>query len=86
MVPKALAAVHETRKVPHISAAACVAVVALMQVMAWAGFLTMPFSLFLISATAGTLILLVAYILATRGAIRLVFFSGQREAGCGRWS
>jgi amino acid transporter len=37
-----------------------------------------PFDVFLWSATIGTLILLVAYILATVGAMKLVFFSGER--------
>lgn len=38
-----------------------------------------PFDLFLASGTIGTLILLVAYALATIGAARLLFFSGRRE-------
>jgi predicted neutral ceramidase superfamily lipid hydrolase len=38
-----------------------------------------PFDLFLASGTIGTLILLVAYALATIGAVRLLFFSGRRE-------
>jgi hypothetical protein len=36
------------------------------------------FEVFLWSGTIGTLILLVAYVLATLGAIRLLFFSGRR--------
>lgn len=79
MGPKALAVVHETRRVPHLSTAACAAVVASVQVVAWAVFRTTPFGLFLTSATAGTLILLVAYALATLGAIRLLFFAGRRD-------
>ena len=45
-----------------------------------------PFDVFTIAATAGTLILLVAYVLATLGALRLLFFSGAapgREVGGG---
>jgi amino acid transporter len=38
-----------------------------------------PFDLFLASGTIGTLILLVAYALATIGAAKLLFFSGNRE-------
>jgi amino acid transporter len=39
----------------------------------------LPFDLFLASGTAGTLILLVAYVLATIGAIKLLFFSGEKR-------
>jgi hypothetical protein len=39
----------------------------------------LPFDLFVASGTAGTLILLVAYALATVGAVRLLFFQGHRE-------
>jgi amino acid transporter len=78
MGPKVLAKVHETQEVPHVSAAACVAVVASVQALAWTAFRTTPFNLFLTSATAGTLILLVAYALATVGALKLLFFSGGR--------
>jgi amino acid transporter len=78
MGPTPLAKVHETRNVPHLSAAACVAVVAFVQALAWIAFRTKPFDLFLTSATAGTLILLVAYALATVGALKLLFFSGGR--------
>jgi amino acid transporter len=42
-----------------------------------------PFDLFVASATIGTLILLVAYALATVGATRLLFFSGRREVAVG---
>jgi amino acid transporter len=38
-----------------------------------------PFDLFLASGTIGTLILLVAYALATIGAAKLLFFSDNRE-------
>ena len=37
-----------------------------------------PFGLFVQSGTIGTLILLVVYILATIGMVRLVFFSAAR--------
>jgi amino acid transporter len=79
LAPAPLGAVHETRKVPHVSVAACVAVVASIQAVAWAVFRTMPFNLFLTSATAGTLILLVTYVLATVGALRMLFLSGRKE-------
>jgi amino acid transporter len=38
-----------------------------------------PFDLFVASATIGTLILLLVYALATIGAARLLFFSGERQ-------
>lgn len=42
-----------------------------------------PFTLFLESGTIGTLILLVVYILATIGMVRLVFFTGETRVR--RW-
>jgi hypothetical protein len=41
----------------------------------WAGLRGDPFTLFLESGTIGTLILLVVYVLATIGMVRLVFFA-----------
>ena len=38
-----------------------------------------PFDLFVASATIGTLILLLVYALATIGAAKLLFFSGERQ-------
>ena len=78
MGPRALAAVHETWNVPHVAVGACVALVALTQVFAWAVG-TAPFDLFLTSGGAGTLILLVAYALATVGTMRLLV-SGNGDA------
>ncbi len=75
MGPRALAAVHVSRNVPHVAATAGVVAVALIQAAGWAVLGARPFDVFTISATAGTLILLVAYVLATLGAVRLVFFS-----------
>jgi amino acid transporter len=43
----------------------------------WFGLNSNPFTLFAESGVIGTLILLVAYIMATIGMARLVFFSGQ---------
>ena len=79
MGPGALASVHTTRGVPHVAATACVAVVAAIQLLGWAVLHAKPFDVFTISATAGTLILLVAYIFATLGAVRLLFFSGRTD-------
>jgi hypothetical protein len=47
--------------------------------VAWLVLRVKPFDLFLTSGTTGTLILLVAYVLATIGAIKLLFFSGERR-------
>ena len=49
----------------------------------WAVLGAQPFHVFTISATAGTLILLVAYILATLGAVRLLFLPGSARVR--RW-
>ena len=57
--------------------------VAAIQGLGWAVLRAAPFDVFTISATAGTLILLVAYVLATLGATRLLFFSG--DGAVRRW-
>ncbi|AKK28166.1 hypothetical protein AB431_17400 [Mycobacterium sp. EPa45] len=69
----ALAAVHPTRNVPHVAAATAVAMVFAIQAIGWVGLRARPFDVFTIAATAGTLILLIAYALCTVGAIRLLF-------------
>ncbi|BBX08249.1 APC family permease [Mycolicibacterium aichiense] len=73
--PVALAAVHPRRNVPHVAAAAAVAVVFGIQAIGWVALRARPFDVFTIAATAGTLILLVAYALATLGAVRLLFLA-----------
>jgi amino acid transporter len=83
MGPAALAAVHPSRSVPHLAATACVILVAVIQGLGWAVLHAAPFDVFTISATAGTLILLVAYMLATLGAVKLLFFSG--EVAVSKW-
>ena len=57
--------------------------VAAIQGLGWAVLHAAPFDVFTISATAGTLILLVAYVLATLGAVKLLFFSG--DVAISRW-
>jgi hypothetical protein len=47
--------------------------------LALSGFHAAPMDVFVASGTIGTLILLVAYALATVGAARLLFFSGTRQ-------
>lgn len=81
MGPAALAAVHPVRNTPHLAATAGVLVVLAIQALGWAALRAAPFDVFTISATAGTLILLVAYALATVGAVRLLFLSGRGEVG-----
>ncbi|WP_328356932.1 APC family permease [Mycobacterium sp. NBC_00419] len=83
MGPAALATVHRSRNTPHRAATAGVVLVACIQGLGWAVLHAAPFDVFTISATAGTLILLVAYALATLGALRLLFFSNRGEVG--RW-
>jgi amino acid transporter len=76
--PEALAQVSPARGTP---ARATVTVVAGMYVVigiTWFVLRAEPFTLFVASGTIGTLILLVVYALATIGAARLLFFSGQR--------
>ena len=83
MGPAALATVHPSRSVPHLAATACVVLVAVIRGLGWAVLHAAPFDVFTISATAGTLILLVAYVLATLGAVKLLFFSG--DVAVSRW-
>ena len=48
-------------------------------VLGWSVFGVAPFDLFVASGTIGTLILLLVYALATIGAAKLLFFSGERR-------
>jgi amino acid transporter len=79
LVPRTLGTVAPGRGTP---VAATVVVVIAMYVIigvAWFGLGGDPSTLFVASGTIGTLILLVAYALATVGAAKLLFFSGHRE-------
>jgi amino acid transporter len=77
--PRPLARVSTSTSTP--AAATLVAVLAMYVVIALSAiaFGAKPFDVFLWAATIGTLILLFAYVMATIGAIRLLFFSGQRK-------
>src|SRR5215472_11700728 len=75
--------VSEQRRTPIASSAAVVAVVFLVVAFTWFVLRGDPFTLFAESGTIGTLILLVVYIMATIGMVRLVFFSGQQAVR--RW-
>jgi amino acid transporter len=83
MLPARLSHVSPRRRTPT-SAALCV-VLAVYVIIAFTWFVLGgdPFTLFLESGTIGTLILLVVYVLATIGMVRLVFFSGRTEVK--RW-
>ncbi|MCW2726252.1 MAG: Amino acid permease-associated region [Frankiales bacterium] len=73
-----LGTLSPTRGTPARAAAAVVGAMYAIIAVAWFVLRAKPFDLFVASGTIGTLILLVAYALATIGAARLLFFSGQR--------
>jgi len=85
VTPVALSRVSPTRRTPV--AAALAVVVAMYVIIAIAGVAlgAEPFEVFLYAGTIGTLILLVAYALATIGAARLVFFSPDSGTSVPRW-
>ncbi len=64
------------RGTPARATVAVVAAMALIAVVDGAVFGAEPFDVFSWSGTIGTLILIVVYVLATVGAVRLLFFSG----------
>jgi amino acid transporter len=77
VLPARFQEVSPTRRTPTASATAVVLAMYVI-IAVWAVTLhAKPFDEFLYSGTIGTLILLIAYVLATIGAIRLVFFSGD---------
>jgi amino acid transporter len=77
--PAPLGGISPRSGVPTRSTATVVAAVYLIIVLAWFVFGIAPFDLFVASATVGTLILLLVYALATIGAAKLLFFSGERQ-------
>jgi amino acid transporter len=77
ILPNGLSRVAPRRRTPIVSSAAVVLTVYVIIAFTWFGLRGNPFTLFEESGTIGTLILLVVYILATIGMVRLVFFSGQ---------
>lgn len=79
--PVALSRVSPGRGTPGRAALVVVAAMYVVVGIAWFGVRGAPLELFTASGTIGTLILLVAYALATIGAARLLFFSGGRRAG-----
>jgi amino acid transporter len=83
VLPARLSRVSERRRTPVVSAAAVVLTVYVVIAFTWFVLRGDPFTLFVESGEIGTLILLVVYVLATIGMVRLVFFSGQ--AIVSRW-
>ena len=83
MLPARLSRVSPRRRTPTAAAACVVLAVYVIIAFTWFVLGGDPFTLFLESGTIGTLILLVVYILATIGMVRLVFFSGRTEVK--RW-
>jgi amino acid transporter len=81
--PSWLAPVDPQRRVPRRAATACVLVTASIQLVSWLVLQAKPYDVFTISGTAGTLVLLVAYGLATLGVIRL--FMSRERTDLHRW-
>jgi amino acid transporter len=79
VLPKRLGRVEERRRTPVVSSAAVVLAVYVVIAFTWFILRGTPFGLFVQTGVIGTLILLVVYVLATIGMVRLVFFSGQSE-------
>lgn len=78
--PRPLAAVHSRQGVPHRAVAASVGVIFVVELIAMiAG--AQSLDTFVYSGTGGTLILLIAYGLATVGCVKLLFFSGPPAPG-----
>ncbi len=77
ILPARLRRVSARRGTPTVSAAAVALAVYVIIAFTWFVLRGDPFTLFVESGVIGTLILLVVYVLATIGMIRLVFFSGQ---------
>jgi len=72
-----LSGVSPQRRTPIMSTGAVVLTAYVIIAFTWAVLRGDPFTLFAEAGTIGTLILLVVYILATIGMVRLVFFTGQ---------
>ncbi len=79
MLPRLLGTVAPNRGTPVPATAVVVLAMYAIIAGAWFALGGDPPTLFVASGTIGTLILLVAYALATVGAAKLLFFSGYRE-------
>ncbi|HEY5355330.1 MAG TPA: APC family permease [Streptosporangiaceae bacterium] len=80
VLPARLSRVSPRRRTPTTAAAAVVLAVYVIIAFTWFVLGGDPFTLFLESGVIGTLILLVVYVLATMGMVRLVFFPGRAGA------
>jgi amino acid transporter len=76
VLPTRLSEVSPRRRTPTTSTGAVALGVYVVIAFTWFILRGDPFTLFLEAGTIGTLILLVVYVLATIGMVRLVFFSG----------
>jgi amino acid transporter len=83
VLPTGLSRVPEGRRTPVVSSAAVVVAVYVVIAFTWFILRGTPFGLFLQTGVIGTLILLVVYVLATIGMVKLVFFGGQTQVR--RW-
>ncbi len=75
---KGIEQVHAQRGTPTNATTAVVVGMAVLTIGAWQILKWDSLTTFLQAGTIGTLILLVVYLLATIGAIKLLFFSGQK--------
>ncbi len=78
VMPQTLGSVSPRTGIPVRASLLVVAAMYAFDIVSVAAFRAHPYDIFTWSATIGTLILLVVYVLATIGAVRLVFFTGQR--------
>jgi amino acid transporter len=76
VLPTGMAAISSQRGTPARATVAVVVAMAVIALVDGALFGAAPFDVFSWSGTIGTLILIVVYVLATVGAVRLLFFSG----------
>jgi amino acid transporter len=79
VLPRGLSRVQEQRRTPVVSSAVIVLAVYVVIAFTWFILRGTPFGLFVQTGEIGTLILLVVYVLATIGMVRLVFFTGQTQ-------
>jgi amino acid transporter len=77
--PASLGTVSPRSGVPARSTATVALGAYVIIALGWFVFGVAPFDLFVASGTIGTLILLLVYALATIGAAKLLFFSGERQ-------
>jgi len=86
IAPARLAGVHQTKRTPVAATIVVVLVAYVLELILWAiyppnaenGDTPRSLSVFFAAGTIGTLILLIAYIFATVGVIKLLFASGER--------